>query len=211
MAKIACPECGHKNKSSEYICSKCGFYLGDMGTSSSAEVVTPEPQQSQPFETQPEQFKERTRTSSEVLKVKTRGSFFSVLPIALSIGILIVLYYLIYAYSIPIYYLAPILILLFILPSLARRMAFPIKFTQTGFSIPQGGSSVDFQFNNIEEAVVSTPMRGVQEVMLSLKQDNRNITLDFDQMISLRHFLIQLQRRRIPVSIQRPQAPNGPV
>lgn len=210
MAKIVCPECGHKNKSSEYICSKCGFYLGDMGASSTTEVSKPEVQQTQPSEQQQEQFTERTKTSNEVLKVQTRGSFFSVLPIALSIGILVALYYLIYTYSFPIYYLAPILILLFILPSLARRMSFPIKFTQTGFTIPQGSSSVDFQFNNIEEAVVSTPMRGVQEVMLSLKQESRKVTLDFDQMISLRHFLIQLQRRRIPVSIQRQQLPNGP-
>ncbi len=211
MAKIVCPECGHKNKSTDMICMKCGYYLGDMGapSSQSGQISTVPESNTPPQEERAPSTSSTSYTGTgDVIKVQTRGSIFSILPMVISIAILGVIYYLIYELSFPIYYVLPVLVVLFVLPTFTRRLSFPIKFTPSGFSVPKGSSSVEFQYSNIDSAVVEAPMRGIQLVKLSLKE-NSVVTLDFDQMMSMRQFLMQLQRRRIPISIQRQQPSNG--
>ncbi len=213
MSKTTCPNCGHKNKASTMICSQCGNYLGDTESRTEERYsITNQPVQEP--EPEPEPVKEEVKQqphpdSGDTIVVETRGSLFRFFPMIIYAAILAVYLVTVHFFYINPYYFMPILLLLFITPQLARKFFFPVKFNATGFNVPHDGRYMEFQYNEISNAVVKVPQRGIQMVTLAMDKRARNVTLDFDQMLSLRQFLSQLNRRRIPISIERENAaPN---
>ncbi len=207
MARMACPKCGHRVDSTDFMCNKCGYFLGDTDTATQQQVET---STAEPWSEQPQEYSTQNQyRADDVIRINTRGSLFSILPMVVPVGMLAILYYMIFVLSLSVYYSLPILILLFILPPITRRLAFPIKFSGSGFRVPKAGGEVVFRYSNIEGAVVNAPGGGIQEVTLSMREGTGNVTLDFDQVISLRQFLVHLQRNRIPISIYRQQLMGG--
>ncbi|AKA48029.1 hypothetical protein IX51_01765 [uncultured archaeon] len=208
MAKITCSNCGHKVKSTDMICGECGNYLGE-GTVSGNTRSTPQEPVTQETVIQKEEVSEAepVRTAPNVaagdtINIQTKGSlyrFFPMIIYAVFLGVYIVS---IEFLAISPYYFLPVLLLMFIAPQIARRIFFPVKFNPNGFNVPHNGNYLQFHYNEISNAVVRIPQRGIQMVTLSMDKSESNVTLDFDQMFSLRQFLSQLNRRRIPISVE---------
>lgn len=201
MAKITCPNCGHRNKPTDSICMKCGSFLEDTGTGGRYNIS--EPVKSVPVSPErEEEVKSSSVVSGETIVVKTRGSLYRFLPIIIYGAFLGLYYVLINYYSISVYYFLPVLLVVFLTPQLTRKILFPVKFKPMGFNILHNGSSLEFLYSNIDDAIVKVPQRGIQMVTLSLEDPKRDVTFDFDQMFSLRLFLNQLNRRRIPIRME---------
>ncbi|MCL6089671.1 MAG: zinc ribbon domain-containing protein, partial [Candidatus Thermoplasmatota archaeon] len=76
MAKVRCPNCGHKNKSSASICANCGNFLLDsqfsmQATENNEPVVSPQAYDTHGI------VEPVTNRSSDVIKVQSKKGIYS--------------------------------------------------------------------------------------------------------------------------------------
>lgn len=211
MPSKICPNCGHKNKASESICTKCGNFLDETTQPVAQTVEQPEPMAPEPQKEEeaaagvrkPDETSSGSVPVGSTYTIKSGGDFLRYLPILIS-AIILAIYILLDLYVIQsIYLFFVFLLLIFLVPGMVRNRSSPVKFFTGGFRIPSNGTSEDFYFRDIDSAEVVNPSPGTQMVTLSMGHGEKRVTLDFDRVYPLRLFLTQLNRRRIPINVKR--------
>lgn len=208
MPKNVCQNCGHKNKPADMICANCGTIIETPSMSSSASVSSNSFENKQPASSDNDvsnsfnsEATTQAATTGETLTVRSKNTAYRYIPMAITLGIVAVYYYVSTITTLPPYAFFPVLFLIFAVSSATRRFSMPMKFNQTGFVVPNNGSPVEVRYSNINNAVVRVISRGEQVVTLSLLQSEGDVSLKFDQVFPMRQFLAQLQRRRIPIKM----------
>lgn len=207
MAKVVCPNCGYKNKSGDLICNKCSYYLGEEFNTTSSESQEQEASPAEVLNVNSDHVEQPSvESQGRTIFVREKSSIYRLMPLAIS-GIVLAIYiYLFFTYTLPPYALIAFLFLIVVVPGFARRLSSPVKFSTTGFIIPQEGEQMSFLYSDITQATVSDPSLGTKTVTLSTERTGGSVSLNFEQMFSLRQFLMQLSRKRIPISIEKRQA-----
>lgn len=208
MAKVVCKNCGTKNPSSAVSCSNCGSFLVDdvSRTKSQPQSYTQpdvseiEENQQESTESTPENVEARPYDGPvETVKVPG-GNSTQWLSMAVTFGILGVFLALEYlGFPLPSYSIYIFLVLIFIIPSLLRRVGTSVKFNQMGFSIPDRPELEPVQFDNIMNAKLGMYSRYEQSVTLYFKGSEPALKLDFNSMTNFRSLIMMLNRRRIPI------------
>lgn len=205
MPSKVCPNCGHKNKASESICTQCGNFLDDVKPASPMPADAPV---QQPKEATPDNVPEpdevrTTRSVGKTITIRSGSEFYRYVPIIFS-AVILVIYIVLDIFVIQsIYLFFVFLLLIFVIPSLARNWFSPVKMFTGGFRVPSDGNYESFYFREIDSAEVVNPTPGVQMVTLSLNQGEQQVTLDFEKIYPLRMLLTQLNRRKIPINVKR--------
>lgn len=198
MAKVRCPNCGHKNKSSASICANCGNFLLDSqfsmhATENNEPVVSPQAYDTHGI------VEPVTNRSSDVIKVQSKKGIYSWLPTIIPFGVIAIFIALEYSIRMPTYSFIPFLLIILFLPSFLRKSVLGIQFLPGGFRIPVSDRIETFAYSNIENIQVKSASPGLQPLTISFKGSENPVTLEFDSMQTFRMMIMQFNRRRIPI------------
>ncbi|MBX8632494.1 MAG: zinc ribbon domain-containing protein [Thermoplasmata archaeon YP2-bin.285] len=208
MAKKVCPNCGYSNKAKATVCSNCGYYLLDDQFSSRRNEIQA-PSTSYNPAVQPYQAASASQTVSQanagmdgsrVIMVHTKGGIYRWLPTIASFIPLAIFIALESVIALPAYSFIIFIVAIFVLSPLARRLTGGVQFYARGFRLMDNGRPEIFDYRNIESAKVDSKTPGLHSVTLSFRNGEKPLTIDFDSMSSFRTMLMQLSRRRIPLS-----------
>lgn len=198
MATIVCSNCGYKNKASTMICTNCGNLLSE----SQPVFTNPESVPAPVSNIQNERTNEPSspQTGGTMINISSRKGIIRWIPQIISAIVLVIFIVLEYLGQLPYYSFYVFLIIIFILPSLMRGIGTGIKFSAYGFRVEQGSTNDRFNYSDIENAKIDNSMPGLSSMTLSFSNNHSPVTMNFDSVGTFRMLIMQLRRRRIPVS-----------
>lgn len=198
MAKIVCPNCGHKNEASAVACSNCGNFIADT------QSVRPSFKQEEPKEVEPtdttRDMIDNAESEGTVIRILSRRGIYywlSVITPFIILGAFLGAEH--FISSLPSYTFVLFFVGVLVVPSLFRRMVTGVQFTSNGFSVKGKEKDETFSYDNIENAKIKLSGMNKAFLLLSFKNGDSPVTLDFDTPGSLRMLITQLRRRSITV------------
>ena len=203
MAKVVCPNCGYKNKSGTTVCYKCGYYLADnQFTTQKSPVYTAPPAAQMPAMSQmPAQNSYNTGSgTSRVIVIHTRHGMVQWLPSIVSFIPLVIFIALGFLIVLPTYSYIIFIAAILVLSPLTRRLTGSIQFYSRSFRVTDNGKFEVFNYSDIEGVKVDLKNPSSRTLTLLFRNGQNPVTMDFDSNNTFRMTLVQLNRRRIPLS-----------
>ena len=211
VAKIVCKKCGHKNPASAVSCSNCGsFLVPETGVNISADstvATAPTFPKFRVSEQEPAQSSSQSGSTTEAIEVMSSNSA-QTLALLIALVVFVIFIYFEYTISLPWYYFYFFLVLIFLIPTVLRRSASGVRFTNTGFYFPKSTSQEIFPYGSISYLRIGDYDRVQQSLTLNFNEQRPPVRVEFRSMSMFRLFLGMMNRRRILILNKDQPAPG---
>ena len=207
MAKVVCKNCGHKNPSSAAVCENCGNFMFEDNQPAApvaSQTVQENVQEPEVQETVPANVAEsvqQTVPERAPVTIKVSGGAATQQLSTLSgFAILAVFFVLEYmGFLQNIYYFFVFLVLIFVVPSLLRRIGSVIQFIGPDFKFRKSGNNETYPLMDVENIQINQYNRMDQIMTIHFRENRAPLQVEFNSMMTFGTVVTAFRRRRIPV------------